>query len=142
MIALYDAVNALQAEAGNYSEGVRIWMRIMAASYFAGIFFIPWRREAAWVVLMAVLTFVFLVMGKMLDPTLTRSFLGSVIHLVLWPLTLLLLWTPEARNRRRDILSHKFWSSAYSSWLIWVTSLVLISLVLDAKFLLFDLAAS
>lgn len=142
MIALHDAVNALQAETGNYSEGVRIWMRIMAVSYFSGIVFVPWRREAAWVVLMAVFTFVFLVIGKMLDPSLTRSFLGSVIHLILWPLTLLLLWSPGARNRRRDRLSHEFWRSVYSCWLVWVTALILISLVLDARFLLLHVDGS
>jgi hypothetical protein len=124
MIALHDAMNALQAEAASYSHGVRIWMRIMAASYFAGIFFAPWRREAL------------LVVGKVLDPTLTRSVLGSVIHLILWPLTLFLLWSPEARNRRRTNYPHGLWYYAFRAWLIWVTSLIMISLVLDAKFLL------
>ena len=140
MNALYDAMNALQAEADAYSQGVRIWMRIMAISYLAGIFFVPWRREALWIVLMAVLTFAFLVIGKMFDPTVTRSVLGSVIHLILWPLTLLLLWSPAARDRRRDNFSHNFWGSVYSSWLIWVTSLILISLILDARFLLSHIA--
>lgn len=140
MIALHDAMNALQAEAASYSHGVRIWMRIMAASYFAGIFFAPWRREALWVVLMATFTFALLVVGKVLDPTLTRSVLGSVIHLILWPLTLFLLWSPEARNRRRTNYPHGLWYYTFRAWLIWVTSLIMISLVLDAKFLLSQVA--
>jgi len=142
MSALFDAMNALQAEADTYSQGVRIWMRIMAASYFAGIFFVPRRREALWVVLMAVFTFVFLVMGKMLDPTLTRSFLGSVVHLILWPLTLLLLWSPAARIQRRAEDSQGLWRYVFPAWLIWVTALIVISLVLDAKFLLSHIAGS
>jgi len=142
MIALHDAMNALQAEADSYSQGVRVWMRIMAASYFAGIFFVPWRREALWVVLMATFTFAFLVVGKVLDPTLTRSVLGSIIHLTLWPLTLILLWSHVARNRRRTNYPHGLWYYAFKAWLIWVTALILISLVLDGKFLLSQIAGS
>jgi hypothetical protein len=129
-------MNALQAEAGSYSEGVRIWMRIMALSFFAGILFVPWRREALWVVLMAVATFVLLVVGKILDPALSRSLLGSVIHLVIWPVALWMLWSPAARGRRGALTQQSSWRYVYQGWLIWVTFIILISLVLDAKFLL------
>lgn len=136
MSALLDAMNALQAEAATYSQGVQVWMRIMAVSYFAGIVFVPWRREALWIVLMAAFTFVLLVIGKMLEPTLTRVFLGSVVHLILWPWILLLLWSPAARIQRRADDSQGLWRYVFPAWLIWVTALIVISLVFDAKYLL------
>lgn len=136
IITLYDAMNALQAEAGTYSDGVRVWMRIMGLSFFAGILFVPWRRDALWVVLMAVATFVLLVVGKSLDPALSRSLLGSVIHLILWPLTLWMLWSPGARNRRRANGRQGYWDHTFLGWLIWVTALIFVSLVFDGKFLI------
>tara|TARA_R110002072_G_scaffold101935_6_gene224466 strand:+ start:3047 stop:3511 length:465 start_codon:yes stop_codon:yes gene_type:complete len=142
MSVLLDAMNALQAEAATYSQGVQVWMRIMAASYFAGIVFVPWRREGLWIVLMAASTFVLLVMGKMLEPTLTRLFLGSVVHLVLWPLILLLLWSPAARIQRRADDSRGLWRYVFQAWLIWVTALIVISLVFDAKFVLSSTAGT
>jgi hypothetical protein len=142
MGALLEAINALQAEAAAYSQGVQVWMRVMAASYFAGIVFVPWRREALWIVLMAAFTFVLLVMGKMLDPTLNRLFLGSVVHLVLWPLILLLLWSPAACIQRRAGASQGFWRYVFPVWLVWVTALIVISLVFDAKFVLSSTAGT
>ncbi|MDE0952162.1 MAG: hypothetical protein OSA45_12900 [Halioglobus sp.] len=136
MSALLDAMNALQAEAATYSQGLQVWMRIMAVSYFAGIVFVPWRREALWIVLMAAFTFVLLVIGKMLEPTLTRVFLGSVVHLILWPWILLLLWSPAARIQRRADDSQGLWRYVFPAWLVWVTALIVISLVFDAKYLL------
>ncbi|MDH4041328.1 MAG: hypothetical protein OEV88_11795 [Gammaproteobacteria bacterium] len=135
-MTLYDAMQALQVEAGSYPEGVRIWMRVMAVSFFAGIVFVPWRREAIWVVLMAIATLALLVAGKILNPDLSRSLLGSAIHLVLWPLVLWLLWSPGARDRRRAQGGQPFWRNTYLGWLVWVTALVSISLVLDAWYLL------
>ena len=108
----------------------------MAVSYFAGIVFVPWRREALWIVLMAAFTFVLLVIGKMLEPTLTRVFLGSVVHLILWPWILLLLWSPAARIQRRADDSQGLWRYVFPAWLVWVTALIVISLVFDAKYLL------
>jgi hypothetical protein len=34
-----EAAIALQSEADTYPQGVQIWMKVMAASFFAGIFF-------------------------------------------------------------------------------------------------------
>ena len=114
----------------------------MAVSFFAGIVFVPWRREALWVVLMAVATIVLLVVGKSLDPALSRSLLGSVVHLVIWPVALWMLWSPGAPGRRRAHTQQSHWRQVYHAWLIWVTALILISLVLDAKFLLSHLLGS
>jgi hypothetical protein len=132
---VYDAFQALQQEAASYPDGVRIWMRVMGLSFFAGIFFAPWRREALWVVLMAASTLVLLVVGKSLDPSLSRSLSGSVIHLVLWPLALWLLWSPAARAHREARPQQGFWHHVFLWWLVWVTALIFISLVLDARFL-------
>ena len=68
-MTLYDAMTALQAEAAGYPAGVRVWMKLMAISFFSGLLFAPWRREALWVVLMAIATMVLLVVGKVIDPS-------------------------------------------------------------------------
>lgn len=41
VVTLYDTINALHSEAGSYSEGVRLRMRIMGVSFFAGIVVAP-----------------------------------------------------------------------------------------------------
>ncbi len=135
-MTLYDAMTALQAEAAGYPAGVRVWMKLMAISFFSGLLFAPWRREALWVVLMAIATMVLLVVGKVIDPSISRSLLGSVIHLLTWPLVLWLLWSSGARDRRGAVAAANSWRRIYTTWLIWVSSLIVISLALDAKYLL------
>jgi predicted PurR-regulated permease PerM len=111
-------------------------MRVMAVSFFAGLLFAPWRREGLWVFLMALATLLLLILCKLVDPSLTRSLAGSVIHLVLWPIILWLLWYPGARERRRSQPSSGVWPTLFQGWLAWVTLLIAISLVLDARYLL------
>lgn len=132
MSAVAEALNALRAEAGTYPEAVQIWMRVMAISYFAGIVFSVHNRRALWIVGAAAFTMAGLVAGKLFSPDLSRSTIGAVVHLVLWPAALYLLWRP----------GHRFYSSGWASrtyliWAFWVSALMGISLVLDLKALVF-----
>ena len=101
-----DAFPALQSDAAAYSDGVRIWMRIMGLSFLSGIIFIGISRRSLWIVAMALLTMLSLVFGKVFFPEISRSTFGAVTHIVLWPVTLYLLWRPGAVvNRAGSILA-------------------------------------
>lgn len=132
---LHQAVLALRGEAALYSEGVRLWMRVMALSFFAGIAFCPWWREARWIVLTMVATAALLVIAKSVAPALSRSLLGSGIHVFLWPIALWASWAPAAR-RRRAAVEGGTWTRVFRAWLLWVSILMLVSLALDLRFLL------
>lgn len=123
-----DAITALQTEAAAYPATVRTWMQVMAISFFAGIVFVPWRRGALWIVAAAAATWVALVFAKMLWPDLARADAGTVVHLVLWPVALVALWRAEALH-----WSLSLWTLLYNGWSIWVTALMLTSLVLDGR---------
>lgn len=129
--AVINAIAALQSEAAGYPDGVQIWMRVMALSFFCGIVFLPWKSEARWIVAVMALTAIGLVLAKILLPEVNRTAAGTVLHLALWPVALGAVWQKAAReNRRRDAPSALQW--IYSAWLIWVSVLIVISLVLDA----------
>ncbi|MBT5625948.1 MAG: hypothetical protein HOJ76_10170 [Proteobacteria bacterium] len=73
-----DAFPALQSDAAAYSDGVRIWMRIMGLSFLSGIIFIGISRRSLWIVAMALLTMLSLVFGKVFFPEISRSTFGAV----------------------------------------------------------------
>ena len=132
MEEIENALKLLRSEAASYPVGVQIWMRVMAVSYFSGIIF-AWKQPSArWVVLTMVLTFCGLILGKLMLPELSRSAIGSIVHMVLWPILLFLIWRPGARTRPGEQLFDRI----HFVWLIWITVLMVISLTLDAIFLL------
>jgi hypothetical protein len=131
MDGLGEAIKMLQAEAAAYPQGVQIWMRVMAISFFSGVVFIPWHRGAQWVVLVMAITALGLIVGKMLSPESSRALIGTTLHLSLWPILLVLLWRPVARKRRSESIKTTF-DKVYQGWLIWVSVLIVVSLVLDA----------
>jgi uncharacterized membrane protein YjjP (DUF1212 family) len=127
---LTSAIASLQAEAALYPTGVRTWMATMAASFFSGIVFAPWREAARWVVGVMVLTAVGLVIGKAILPDLSRATIGTAVHLALWPVALFAIWQEGAIHR---IAPTSFASAAYRVWLVWVTVLIVVSLALDGR---------
>jgi hypothetical protein len=141
MDGLREALEVLQSEAASYSLGVRIWMRVMAISFFAGIVFTPWKSGARWVVSVMVVTAAGLIAGKVLFPDFSREAIGTVLHLSLWPIPLILLWRPAARRERRGTAEGWF-GGLYQAWVIWVSTLIVTSLVFDARFLLLILLES
>jgi len=132
MDGLREATEILQAEASAYPDAVRLWMQLMAVSYFAGIMFTPWKHGARWVVAVMVVTAVGLIVGKVLLPALSREEIGTALHLTLWPVLLFVLWRPSARRERREPVKKKLdW--VYQGWLVWVSMLIALSLVLDTR---------
>jgi hypothetical protein len=125
---LKDALPALQADASTYSDGVRIWIRIMALSFFGGVIFTPVTRRAWWIVLMALLTLLSLIFGKVYFPEISRTDFGAVTHIILWPIALALLWRPGTIVRPRP----KLLARLFPIWRLWVSGLIAVSLVLDA----------
>ena len=139
MDGLREAIEVLQAEASAYPDAVRIWMRVMAVSFFVGIVFTPWKRGARWVVSVMVVTAIGLIVGKALLPGLSREEIGAPLHLALWPILLFILWRPLARRDRRETVKKTFdW--VYRGWLVWVSMLISASLVLDSRAVLLSFA--
>ena len=131
MDGISEAIEVLGSEAAAYPYAVRVWMRVMAISFFSGVVFVPWNRGARWVVAVMVATALGLIVGKALLPELSRATIGAALHLSLWPVLLFLLWRPRARSQRSESLSKRF-DTVYQGWLIWVSALIVVSLVLDA----------
>lgn len=132
MDGLPEVVEMLQAEAASYPYAVRIWMRVMAVSFFFGVVFTPWRSGARWVVGAMALTAAGLIVGKALLPEISRELIGTVLHLSLWPILLFVVWRPPARRERRETLKKRF-DGVYQVWLVWVSTLIIVSLILDVR---------
>ena len=133
MDALREAMTALSSEASEYSDGVRVWMKIMMVSFFSGLAFTPWRREARWIVGIMAVTALCLIIFKALLPDVPRAMIGSVVHLVLWPVALVIAWAPGARANRKTSDSESVWGRLFLSWLLWVSLLIGLSLLMDVR---------
>ena len=133
MDALREAMTALSSEAAEYSDGVRVWMKIMMVSFFSGLAFTPWRREARWIVGIMAVTALCLIIFKALLPDVPRAVIGSVVHLVLWPVALVIAWAPGARANRKTSDSESVWGRLFLSWLLWVSLLIGLSLLMDVR---------
>jgi hypothetical protein len=117
-------------------------MRVMALSFLGGLLFVRWWRDAWWIVLMMVATLLLLIVGKIVAPDLSRSVIGSVVHLLLWPLALAAVWSRGARSRRSSGPVQGFGLRAFQLWLIWVSALIAVSLLLDARYLILQYGSS
>ena len=125
MTSVSEAFAAFQADAAQYPAAVGIWMRVMGISYVSGLIF-AWRYpRALWIVAAAALTFGGLILVKMIDPTIPRGVSGAWIHLLSWPVLLVLVWW------RQPLWAGPGFAAVYSIWRIWASVLMLISLVLD-----------
>ena len=133
MDALREAMTALSSEAAEYSNGVRVWMKIMMISFFSGLAFTPWRREARWIVGIMAVTALCLIIFKALLPDVPRAVIGSVVHLVLWPVALVIAWAPGARAKRKTSDSESVWGRLFFFWLLWVSLLIGLSLLMDVR---------
>lgn len=128
--AFRDALMALQAEAATYPVGVRTWLNVMSISFFVGIVFVLYTRRAMWVVGIMILTAVVLILAKVGFPELTRSQIGTVSHLILWPFALLGLWRQEYL---RQTMPKSNVARLFKPWKYWVTILMTVSIFLDVR---------
>ena len=126
------AFNLLQLEAATYPQGVQVWMKLMAASLLAGLLFAYWRKGARWILAALLINIVGLIIIKMIMPDLTRSEIGTFIHLIFWPPILWQVWNPANRQTFRRPTS-AIAGIAYFAWLGWASLVMMISLVLDFR---------
>jgi len=130
-MTFWETFLALRAEATAYPDGVQIWMRVMSLSFASGLFFVLWNTRALWVVGVIVLTAIGLTTIKMINPDLPRAAIGAPLHLILWPFALLAIWFPGDRRIRWQGVSTL--GRTYAMWAVWVSLLMLLSLILDAR---------
>ena len=130
--AMRDAVAALQTEAASYPEGVRLWMRALFLSLILSVLFAPWKSGARWILAAMLVNMVGLVILKAAFSGLSRTEIGTAIHLLFWPIALFMVWRPGARPRRSADAQGAF-GTAYLIWLILVSALMTVSLTLDAR---------
>ena len=130
--AILEAITQLQLEASSYPSGVQIWMKVMAVSFLGSLLFVYSKKGARWILAAFVINVVGLIVVKTIFNDLTRTEIGTYIHLIFWTPVLLLVW----KSKSRPTLSKGTSSIAnlsYLVWISWASLLMLISIVLDAR---------
>lgn len=126
------AVTALQAETANYPDGVQTWMRLMGLSFAISIAFVYSRAGARWILAALILNILGLVIGKMLFPELSRTVIGTCVHLLFWPAILWMVWrSVKARSHAQNKTG--LFHTIYLAWLGWSVLLMVISLLFDLR---------
>ena len=131
-----EAVSALQAETSSYSANVQIWMKVMGVSFLASLVFVYSKTAARWILAALILNILGLVVGKILFPELSRTVIGTYVHILFWPA---LLWY-AGRSIVPLTLSKKVntvFDWIYIIWLSWACLLLFISLIFDFRSLFY-----
>jgi hypothetical protein len=125
-----EAVAALQVETNSYPQNVQVWMKLMGVSFLASVVFVYSRVGARWILAALLVNLAGLVVGKMFNPDVSRTIIGTYVHLLFWPAILWAVWRSVARLSFPEQLKSLFdW--VYFVWLAWACLLLLISLVFD-----------
>ena len=130
--AILEAITQLQLEASSYPSGVQIWMKVMAVSFLGSLLFVYSKKGARWILAAFVINVVGLIVVKTIFNDLTRTEIGTYIHLIFWTPIFFLVW----KSKSRPTLSKGTSSIAnlsYLVWISWASLLMLISIVLDAR---------
>ena len=128
-----EAISQLQYEASTYPLGVQNWMKLMAISFLISIPFAYSKSGARWILAAFVINILGLIGGKILFPELTRAEIGTYVHLLAWTIILWMIWRPSNRPQF-TLRGTGIFSGGYLVWLIWASSIMLISLILDLRF--------
>ena len=129
---LKEAMAANQAEAATYSQGIQTWMKVMALSFLSSVFFVAWKSGARWILAALIVNMAGLILLRALYPDLSRTAIGTGVHLIFWTFAMFMIWRPATRNQRKRELSGTL-GRTYLAWLSMVSIIMSISLVLDAK---------
>ena len=129
---IIQAFTQLQLEASSYPAGVQIWMKVMAFSFLVSLFFVYSKKGARWILAAFVINVVGLVVVKTLFNDLSRTEIGTYLHLVFWTPILFLVWNSKNRPSFSKATS-SITNLSYIIWITWVSLLMLISIVLDAR---------
>jgi len=73
-----------------------------------------------------------LILIRALFPVLSREEIGTGVHLVFWSFALFMIWRPQVRERR-EVESAGRLGRLYVAWLVFVSLIMLASLVLDLR---------
>lgn len=102
----------------------------MAISFAIGVVFAPWKYGARWIVAALVVNIVGLIATKAAFPELSRTEIGTVIHLVFWSFALAMIWKRDGRIALKAQPASTF-NRIYVIWLVWASTVMAVSLVLD-----------
>lgn len=127
-----EAMASNQAEASTYSQAVRVWMGIMSIAFLTSVVFAPWKAGARWILLAMLINIAGLVFVKAAMPELTRTLIGTAVHLLFWTPALFMIWRPGARETRISDFSGVT-GRLYQLWLVIASLIMATSLVLDAR---------
>ncbi|MFT5612121.1 MAG: putative membrane protein [Arenicella sp.] len=130
--SILEAFSQLQLEASSYSSGVQIWMKVMAFSFLGSLFFVYSKKGARWILAAFVINVVGLIVVKTIFNDLTRTQIGTYLHLIFWTPILFLVWGSKNRPTLAKATS-SIVKLSYLTWITWVSLLMLVSIVLDAR---------
>jgi hypothetical protein len=129
---IFEAVTQLQIEASSYSSGIQIWMKVMAFSFLGSLIFVYSKKGARWILAAFLINVVGLIVVKIGFNDLTRTEIGTYIHLIFWTPILFLVWKSQSRPALSKGAS-SIANLSYLVWICWASLLMLISIVLDAR---------
>ncbi|MFT7528076.1 MAG: hypothetical protein ACI9LY_003236 [Arenicella sp.] len=129
---IFEAVTQLQIEASSYSSGIQIWMKVMAFSFLGSLIFVYSKKGARWILAAFLINVVGLIVVKIGFNDLTRTEIGTYIHLIFWTPILFLVWKSQSRPTLSKGAS-SIANLSYLVWICWASLLMLISIVLDAR---------
>jgi len=127
-----EAIASLQNETLAYSQSVQVWMRVMGFSFLFSVVFIHKKVAARLILTALVLNILGLIVGKIIFPNESRTIIGTYVHLIFWPPILWAIW----RTSMRQTIAQNFKSlfdGIHMVWLIWASTLIVISLFFDIR---------
>jgi len=127
-----EAITNLQNETLAYSQGVQLWMKVMGFSFLFSIVFVHKKVAARFILAALVLNILGLIVGKIIFPNESRTIIGTYVHLIFWPPILWAIWRTSMRQTIAQNLKSLF-DRVHLAWLIWASSLIVISLFFDIR---------
>jgi predicted anti-sigma-YlaC factor YlaD len=107
-------------------------MKVMAFSFLGSLLFVYSKKGARWILAAFLINVAGLIVVKTIFNDLTRTQIGSYLHLIFWTPILFLVW--KSKNRPTlDKAKSSIAKLSYLTWLTWVSLLMLASIVLDAR---------
>jgi len=110
-------------------------MKLMGGSFLSSIVFVYWKSGARWILAALLLNLLGLLIGKMTFPDVSRTVLGTYVHILFWPAILWAVWR-SVRDHSFSRADNSLFDWFYIAWLLWACLLMSISLVLDFRTLI------
>ena len=107
----------------------------MGVSFLFSIVFLYSKPGARWIFAALVLNILGLILGKIAFPDVSRTVIGTIVHLVFWPAILWAVWRPS-RHLLFPQEGTSLFNGIYIVWLAWASVLMSISLFFDLRTLI------